>query len=59
MTYSPAGGEHVGPVQPSLHVGLIATPQINYIPVAKLKFQQSCCYWSIETSIEIESNMTS
>lgn len=57
LIFSPSKGETVGTIQPSLHVGLIATPQINNVTNTE-KYQQSSCYWSIETTITLESNFT-
>lgn len=52
FTHSPSSGLVQGVVQHSLHVGILATPQINQ-SLADVTYQQSTCYWQIETEIHI------
>lgn len=45
-------------VQPQLHVGLLATPQLNPAN-ADRTYLNSACYWKVECSITIQFNLSS
>lgn len=56
--FHPARGGNSYKAQPQLHVGLLATPQLNPA-VADVKYLNSVCYWRVESSIVIEFNLNS
>lgn len=56
--YNVRDGCHGYAVQPQLHVGLVATPQLNP-GTSATSFLNSCCYWHIECGIAISFNVNS
>lgn len=56
MVYKTHDGFHQSPIQPQLHIGMIATPSINHaLNDATPSFQQAVCYYSVDTYIEFEA----
>lgn len=51
-------GAHIGPVQPQLHIGMVATPQLNHA-TEKVSFQQACVYWEVSSICEVELSASS
>lgn len=54
LSYTPSGGLKAGQIQPSLHVGILATPQSNQ-GLDDVNFQSSTCYFSVDTEIHFET----
>lgn len=56
ISYNNKGGFTVGPIQPQLHVGILATPAISHAATAstKIDFQQTLAYFACDTYIEFE-----
>lgn len=49
----PASGDSLAPIQPQLHVGILATPQID-VSTGKTTYQNTSIYLQVETNIVME-----
>lgn len=53
VSYTNQGGFVLGPIQPQLHIGMLATPAINHALETTPTFQQAICYYAVDTYIEL------
>lgn len=53
MVNRPLSGDSLAPIQPQLHVGVLATPQIN-VATEGTTYQNTTIYFQVETNIIME-----